>query len=112
MSLSWSRQVGIHEVSSPCSGGLVLLGLALRALVGLLLTEQAGAPVLGSLLGYHIPRGSWEQDREGTVEGGRILPPASRHVEVPEVTPGGCSNAVGKGGTRLTSLTCKFSLNP
>lgn len=34
MSVSWSRQVGIHEVSSPCSGGLVLLGLALRALVG------------------------------------------------------------------------------
>lgn len=88
------------------------MGFALRALVGLLLTEQAGAPVLGSLLGYHIPRGCWEQDREGTAGGGRILPPASRGMEAPEVTPGSCSKPVGKGGTRLTSLTCKFSLNP
>lgn len=40
VSLSQSRQVGIHEVPSPCSGRLVLLGLALRALVGLLLMEH------------------------------------------------------------------------
>lgn len=87
VSLSQSRQVGIHEVSSPCSGRLVLQGLALGALTG--------APTMGFLLGSHIPRGCWEQDRERTAGGGRILPGASRDV-VPPSYPGGCSNPSGK----------------
>lgn len=67
VSLSWSRQVGIHEVSAPCSGGLVLLGLA-----GLLLTEQAGATCVGITPWIpHPPRvlGTGQRKDSGRKEG-------------------------------------------